>query len=79
MEMPTGAVTVIMPVGVLQEGWVVIEAAGIAGATGIALMSNGNAAETHPDTLSIAVTEYEVPGVRPAKTPLAWYALPILY
>ena len=57
MLAPTGAVTVIEPVVIVQLGCVVIDAVGVAGAAGIALIVKGNGADIQPVELSFAVTE----------------------
>lgn len=57
IEAPTGAVTVIVPVGTIQFGCAETDAVGMAGGAGIALTVKFNGAEMQPDGLSFAVIE----------------------
>ena len=52
---PIGAVTKIVPVGVVQVGWIVTEAVGAAGAVGIAFTVKRVTAEIQPVVMSWAV------------------------
>ncbi len=56
MFAPVGAVTVIVPVGVVQVGCAVTVAVGAAGAFGTAVIVTGVADDTHPVVISFTVT-----------------------
>jgi hypothetical protein len=75
MEAPVGAVTVIVPVGVVQVGCAVTKAVGAAGAPGTVLTVTLVAVETQPVDVFCAITLY-VPGATPVKVPLDWYVTP---
>jgi hypothetical protein len=66
-----GTVTVIVPVAIVHVGCVVTVAVGAAGAAGTALTVSEVAVDTQPVTEFEVVTSY-IPGVRPAKMPVAF-------
>ena len=67
---PVGAETVMVPVGVVQVGWVVTAAVGAAGAAGTAFTVNAVTGEVQPPAFCTVIL-YD-PGVKPANTGLAW-------
>jgi hypothetical protein len=67
---PVGAVTTMVPVGVVQIGCIVTVAVGVTGAAGIAFTSKLTEDETHFVLVSLAVTLYVVLGVKPENIPL---------
>ena len=67
---PVGALTRIVPVGVVQVGCTDAEAVGAA-IVGTALMVTEAAVDTHPLVVFLTVTLY-APGARPEKLVLAW-------
>ena len=66
---PVGALTRIVPVGVVQVGCTVAEAVGAA-IDGTALMVTAEADDTHPLVVFLTVTLY-APGASPEKLVLA--------
>jgi ABC-type transport system involved in cytochrome c biogenesis permease subunit len=79
IDAPVGAVTVIVPVGVVHVGCAVTEAVGAAGAEGTAFTVTLVAVDVQPVEVFCAITLY-VPGATPVKVPLTWYVTPsILY